>query len=253
MREPWIPPPELIATIRQITPRWYPVYTDPVTHRQTEHWDESQMGINSPNIRSISLNSAGPCTLSRICVARGFFHQSSMSDFAVTPSVAGVHHAPEISHSAADKVASLLQRNHDSFHVFWNFKGYHNHQVHYLLTAYALGANRDQLQVAYDANTAYQRPRLPIDEGLVLKLSNDRMFQSCAGNDTYFNDYTVYFQRQFEEHGWPQVVKRYLFSRSETAEDLLVGLFAGTFPTQRAVLTGRCGTAADGGQSINRP
>ena len=152
-----------------------------------------------------------------------------MAEFPVTLSTTGVYHAPAISTTSADKVSSLLQQNHDSFHVFWNFKGYHNHQVHYLLTAYALGADPSQLQTAFDSNANYQRRRLQIDEGLVRKLSNDRYFKSLLGNDTYFNDYTVFFQRKCEEEGWQNVVNQFLFSRSELAEELLVGLFAGTF------------------------
>ncbi len=152
-----------------------------------------------------------------------------MADFPITLSTTGVYHVPEISSISAEKTASLLQQNFDSFHVFWNFKGYHNHQVHYLLTAYALGADPSQLQTAFDKNVDYQRQRLPVDEVLVGKLSNQRSFMSLLANDTYFNDYTVFFQRKFEEEGWQKVVNQYLFSRSEVAEELLVGLFAGEY------------------------
>ena len=147
--------------------------------------------------------------------------------FPVTLSTTGVYHAPDIPHSSVDKVKSLLLQNHESFHVFWNFKGYHNHQVHYLLTAYALGADPGELQCFFDGNVGYQRERLPIDEGLVRKLSDDRYFKSLMGMDTYFNDYTTFFQRKCEEERWQSVVNKYLFSRSEIAEQLVVGLFAG--------------------------
>ncbi len=150
-----------------------------------------------------------------------------MADFPAVLSNTGVYHAPSIPATSAEKVSSLLQQNHNSFHVFWNFKGYHNHQVHYLLTAYALGADPSELQCAFDGNRGYQRARLPIDETLVRKLSNDRYFKSIMGNDNFFNDYTTFFQRLMTQKGWQDVVQQYIFSRSEIAEDLLVGLFAG--------------------------
>ena len=152
-----------------------------------------------------------------------------MTDFPITLSTTGVWHAPEIKSISAEKTSALLQQNFDSFHILWNFKGYHNHQVHYLLTAYALGANSTELQTAFDKNVVYQRQRLPIDEELIQKFSNERYFKSLMGNDTYFNDYTVFFQRKFEQEGWQKVVNEYIFA-SELAEDLLVGVFAGENP-----------------------
>ncbi|EXJ66811.1 uncharacterized protein A1O5_10006 [Cladophialophora psammophila CBS 110553] len=150
-----------------------------------------------------------------------------MTDFPLTVSTTGVYHVPEVSKDSAERTASLLRANHAAFHVFFNFKGYHNHQVHYLLTAYALGANPAQLQTAFDTNISYQRPRIPVDESIVRKLSNERFFKSLVGNDTYFNDYTAFFQCKFEAEGWQKVVNDYLFSRTELADDLLVRLHAG--------------------------
>jgi Questin oxidase-like len=154
-----------------------------------------------------------------------------MSNFAVTLSTVGVYHAPDISATCAEKTTSLLQRNYDSFHVFWNLKGYHNHQVHYLLTAYALGADPSELQVAFDKNADYQRPSVPLTAGLVPKLYNDRYFKSLIGYDVYFHDYTTFFLEKMEQSGWQNVVNQYLFSRTELAEDLLVRLHAGNVST----------------------
>lgn len=150
-----------------------------------------------------------------------------MANFPVTLSTTGVFHAEGISETSAKKTSSLLQTNYDSFHVFWNLKGYHNHQVHYLLTAYALGADQGELQNAFDKNASYQRPSLPPTEGLVRKLYDERYFKSLLGYDTYFPDYTAFFLQKFRHEGWQSVVNQYLFSRSEIAEDLLVRLHAG--------------------------
>ena len=153
-----------------------------------------------------------------------------MGDFPVTLPTLGVYHAPGISDASSKKTSSLLKQNWERFHIFWNFKGYHNHQVHYLLTAYALGAEPSQLQNAFDKNSGYQRAALPRTEGLVRKLYDDRYFKSLLGNDVYVPDYTSFFLEKFELDGWENVVREYLFSRSEIAEDLLVRLHAGMFP-----------------------
>jgi len=150
-----------------------------------------------------------------------------MAEFPITLTTTGVYHVPRIPTPAVDKVASLLQQNHEDFHVYWNFKGYHNHQVHYLLTAFALGPDPGELQTAFDINTGYQRRRLLLDEDLIQKLSYNRYFKALLGYDAWFNDYTVFFKRKFEQDGWQNVVNEYLFSRSEIAEELLVRLFAG--------------------------
>jgi hypothetical protein len=151
-----------------------------------------------------------------------------MANFPVTLSTAGVFHAEGISEASAVRTSSLLQKNYDSFHVFWNLKGYHNHQVHYLLTAYALGADPSELENAFDKNADYQRPSLPLTEGLVRKLYDERYFKSLLGYDTYFPDYTAFFLERFEQEGWQNIVNQFLFSRSEIAEELLVRLHAGS-------------------------
>ena len=153
-----------------------------------------------------------------------------MGDIPVTLPMRGVYHAPGISGASIEKTSSLLKQNWERFHIFWNFKGYHNHQVHYLLTAYALGAEPSQLQNAFDKNAGYQRAALPRTEGLVRKLYDDRYFKSLLGNDVYVPDYTAFFLENFELEGWENVVRKYLFSRSEIADDLLVRLHAGMFP-----------------------
>ena len=150
-----------------------------------------------------------------------------MSDSPVVLSNTGVYHVPNISISSTEKTSTLLQRNWESFHIFWNLKGYHNHQVHYLLTSFALGASPDELQNAFDKNAGYQRPALPLTEGIVNKLYNDRYFKSLLGNDVYVPDYTSFFLKRFEQEGWQNVVNLYLFSRNDIAEELLVRLHAG--------------------------
>ena len=46
----------------------------------------------------------------------------------------------------AKTASELLQKNHDSYHMFFNSDGFHNHIAHHLLTAYALAASPEEIQ-----------------------------------------------------------------------------------------------------------
>ena len=143
----------------------------------------------------------------------------------------GIYNAPGFDSNAADRATSLLQRNHKDFHIFWNDLGYHNHQVHFLLTAYALGAGVERLQHAFDANTAYQRVNTPPNEERIKKLEDDSYFigllGSKMGEGTYFVDFRTFFERKMKKIGWQKVTNDYLFSGSELAEQMLIRLHAG--------------------------
>ncbi|KEF52247.1 uncharacterized protein A1O9_11487 [Exophiala aquamarina CBS 119918] len=128
------------------------------------------------------------------------------------PANGGIYHAPDLSSNSASRTMSLLQRNHKDFHIFWNDLGYHNHQVHFLLTAYALGAGVDRIQHAFDANTAYQRPNSPPNEDRISKLEDDSYFLKLLGKKmgegTYFSDFRTFFERKMLKEGWQKVFEQ---------------------------------------------
>ncbi|OQV09749.1 hypothetical protein CLAIMM_13838 [Cladophialophora immunda] len=148
-------------------------------------------------------------------------------DIQLSPSEYGVQHITDLDAPSAQKVTALLKENHEKFHTYWNFKGYHNHQTHYLLTAYALGASPDKLQNAFDTNAHYQRPLARADEQRVQKLYDDDYFLSLMSNEDYYADYLEFFTRKFHEEGWQTVVHRYMLSKTKLADEMLVRLFAG--------------------------
>lgn len=150
-------------------------------------------------------------------------------DIQLSPSKYGVQHITDLDASSAQKVTALLKENHEKFHTYWNFKGYHNHQTHYLLTAYALGASPSKLQDAFDTNAHYQRPLATADEQRVQKLYDDDYFLSLMSKEDYYADYLEFFKRKFHEEAWRAVVHRYMFSRTKLADEMLVRLFAGMY------------------------
>lgn len=53
------------------------------------------------------------------------------------------------------------------------------------------------------------------------------MFKRYLGKEDYYHDFLVFFQKEMEVKGWQNVIKEYLFSEDERADDMLVRMFAG--------------------------
>jgi hypothetical protein len=132
-----------------------------------------------------------------------------------------------LSEESAQKASELLQENHDSFHIFFNKSGFHNHIAHHILTIYALGASPATLQRHYDANKTYQRPPAKLDERIVQEMHDPDTFDKYKGIEKYYNDYLIFFQKEMEEKGWENVLNEYVFKGDEKADDMLVRMFSG--------------------------
>jgi hypothetical protein len=67
----------------------------------------------------------------------------------------------------------------------------------------------------------------PLREENVLAMSEIEGFKSFLGKTEHTHDYLEFFQRELEAKGVEVVLKEYLFSGTELAEDMLVRLFGG--------------------------
>jgi hypothetical protein len=123
-------------------------------------------------------------------------------------------------------VNQLLQENHDRYHPFFNDRGFHNHITHYMLAAYALGATPWQLTRAFDQEKAIQRAQLPLNASNVTRLSDETFFRHCIGQEEFYRDFLVFFQKQIDIKGVGSVLNKYLFSRKQNAELMFARLFA---------------------------
>lgn len=52
-------------------------------------------------------------------------------------------------------------------------------------------------------------------------------FKTYLGEEKYYHDFLVFFQKEMEAKGWQDVLNEYVFSGSERADDMLVRMFAG--------------------------
>jgi hypothetical protein len=145
----------------------------------------------------------------------------------LTPSTTGVYHVPEIKDDSAKTASDLLQKNHESFHIFFNADGFHNHIAHHLLAIFALGATPDELQRAYDDNKGYQRGQYKVKERNVEDMSEPETFKKFLGKEQYYTDFQAFFEKEIDTKGWQNVLKEQLFARSEHSEDMLARMFGG--------------------------
>lgn len=122
------------------------------------------------------------------------------------------------------KVTTNSKQNH---HIFFNKNGYHNHIAHHLLTLYGLGAPSSVIEQAYKDNLDYQRKPVPANERVIEDLSNSEKFNNYLGNEEYYHDFLIFFQKEMEKKGWEEVLNEYVFKGDERADDLFGRLYAG--------------------------
>ncbi|TKA45090.1 hypothetical protein B0A54_03384 [Friedmanniomyces endolithicus] len=132
-----------------------------------------------------------------------------------------------ISREATDKASELLQKNHETHHIFFNHDGFHNHIAHHLLTLWALRATDGELQQAYDSNASYQRPPGPLDQSIVTDMHDPARFTSYLGNERHYHAFLIFFQDQLSKSSTPEVINHYLLAGTAQADDLLHRLFGG--------------------------
>ncbi|KAI1963929.1 hypothetical protein LOZ58_001790 [Ophidiomyces ophidiicola] len=128
---------------------------------------------------------------------------------------------------SALKASQLLQQDLRSHHIFLNEIGFHNHIVHHLLSIFALGATPEHIQTTFERNSAYQRPALPVDEGIVRKLSNKHEFRALAGKRDEYPHFLEFFQREIDSRGIEATVNEYLFNGDDFADEMLARAFGG--------------------------
>ncbi|RMD40963.1 hypothetical protein DV735_g4144, partial [Chaetothyriales sp. CBS 134920] len=123
----------------------------------------------------------------------------------------------------------LLQRNHDSHHIFWRDLNGHNHMAHSLLSILALGGSPADIQRAYDDGLAVQRPLPKLDPGIVDELADDGKFYARLGQIDQYSNFLVFFEQEIEKHGWQAVINQYVFGRTKLADAVLARLYEGAY------------------------
>lgn len=155
---------------------------------------------------------------------------ASESVVSICPQDTGVFSVSHIPVSSRHTLNQILQENHDRYHPFFNDKGFHNHITHYMLAAYALGAEPEQLSRAWVQEKAFQRPQPRLSKENVRRLQDDQFFLSCLGKEEHYRDFLIFFQQQIKQSGAGDVLNQYVFGRTEVSEALYTRLFASSLP-----------------------
>ena len=102
-----------------------------------------------------------------------------------------------------------------------------NHIAHHLLTLFALNASPAEIQQGYDTNVSYQRPPEPLKDSIVDDMHKPERFKTYLGNEKYYHDFLVFFQKEINAKSWQNVLDEYLFANDDRANDMLSRLYAG--------------------------
>lgn len=103
-----------------------------------------------------------------------------------------------------------------------------NHIAHHLLTLFAIGADAGQIQRHYDDNASYQRPPVELSGRIVEDMSDYSSYKKYLGDEKYYHDFLIYFQKEIDKLGWKDTLHKHVFARDAHADDMLVRMFAGT-------------------------
>jgi hypothetical protein len=90
---------------------------------------------------------------------------------------------------------------------------------------YALGATPEEIQKAFDRESAYQRPRPPIDKDVVEAMAVKDNFATYLGQQPHYSNFLRFFQREITGKGVRRTLEEHLFAETEHAKHLLPRFF----------------------------
>lgn len=99
--------------------------------------------------------------------------------------------------------------------------------MHLVLSIYALGASKEQIQYAYERESTYQRPSVPVNDEIVKKLRTKDDFKAYSGKREQYPNFFVFFQKEVERKSVGGAINEYVFSGDEYGDDMLLRLFGG--------------------------
>ncbi|KAL0490354.1 oxidoreductase [Acrasis kona] len=109
---------------------------------------------------------------------------------------------PESNESAK----SLVEKDFEDHHIFFNNYRFHNHLTHHILAAYSLGADKDRLDRIYYSHKVAQRTKEP--PKYELTLGNWRCH---LGDEHAYTDFANFFLDHIQSHGWKTTVTMFAF------------------------------------------
>ncbi|KAG6372610.1 hypothetical protein JVT61DRAFT_7356 [Boletus reticuloceps] len=116
---------------------------------------------------------------------------------------------PGIDQASTQALIETLSDNHVRWHIFFNYKGFHNHAAHHILAIWALGAPGPVIEAAYATHCEYQRPAFAAPGPI-----NKPTFNKHLGDERYYAGYLDYFSSELLQKGLKQCLEEFFASEA---------------------------------------
>ncbi|KAI0300670.1 hypothetical protein B0F90DRAFT_1566309, partial [Multifurca ochricompacta] len=115
---------------------------------------------------------------------------------------------PGLTSASAQALLSVLRHNRETYHIFFNDRGFHNHVTHHVFAIYALGASPEIIKDAYGTHD-YLKPAFKSPEPIT-----DKNFVEHLGDAQYYASYLAYFSEYLRDHTPNEAFERFILSSS---------------------------------------
>ncbi|KAG9312564.1 hypothetical protein JVU11DRAFT_6960 [Chiua virens] len=134
---------------------------------------------------------------------------------SLPPSLLSPRTFPGIEEASTKALIKTLSDNHARWHIFFNYKGFHNHAAHHLLAIWALGAPGPVIEAAYATHCEYQRPAFDSPEHI-----NNHNFYKHLGDERYYASYLDYFTSELLQKNLNTCLEEYVFAPAANFGDM---------------------------------
>lgn len=140
---------------------------------------------------------------------------------------------PPYDAQAARAAQEVLDRNHQTYHVFFNERGLHNHAAHHILAALQLGcapssfAQHLEKAEEYLLNPNWKLHRNPKDQGAKGSIEQHNWTEHLGKHDWYWH-YLAFFESQIKEKGGAACLEEFVFGEKANEKQVaMLGRFIG--------------------------
>lgn len=143
------------------------------------------------------------------------------------PSAISPQRLPGIDPESTATLIRTLSHNHITWHIFFNYKHFHNHAPHHLLAIWSLGASGPVIEGAYATHCVYQRPALESPG----HITNDNLHKHL-NDERYYSAYLKFFTAELLKRGLPECLEEYVlsppanFTRDDEEQPAMLSRFA---------------------------
>jgi len=151
------------------------------------------------------------------------------SNIQLSPTSLGIFKAADIAPGSIEKCNTLLDINHEKYHIFFQDPAFHNHMAHSLLTNLSLGATPQEIEDRFNDLVPIQREIPDIDQALLKKLGDPENFYNAIGQIHQYHTFLEFFKGEILVKGWKEVLQTFFFARTKLANRMLAQLLEGVY------------------------